>query len=114
MVTKVTLIMDCNVRLKDLTSSLRDKLLMEGFEVVPDGHGNPSIKFDLEPKPVLENQSLIKVISFLANNGVAFSRDYTQMYSPAYTIELLRNNNFYKGNIILCGYNGEEWVYETK
>lgn len=103
--------MENRVRLVDLTSSLRDKLVQNGFQVVPDGCGHPSVLFDKEPINIIENHSLINLLTFLANNGVAFAGDYTQTYPPSYAMKTLREKGLYEGKIIECGFDGQKWMY---
>jgi hypothetical protein len=110
-ITRVPLIMSDRVRLVNLTAKLRDLLLENGFEVVPDGYGHPSVKFEKLTTHVLENESLISVLVFLAEHGVAFERDYKQTYPPSHTMQMIRDNGLYKGKIIGCGYDGKEWLF---
>jgi hypothetical protein len=110
-VTRIPLILDDRIRLVNLTARLRDKLLENGFKVVPDGSGHPSVLFNPNPINILENPPLISLLNFLAKNGVAFESDYKQMYSPCYTMKLLRENGLYQGAIIECEYDGKNWIY---
>ena len=110
--TRVPLILNDRVRLVNLTARLRDLLAENGFEVVPDGNGHPSVKFEDTDTDLLENKSLVSVLVFLAEHGVAFSRDFKQTYPPSYAMQEIRAKGLYNGKIIGCGFNGKEWVYE--
>ena len=108
--TRVPLIMPDRVRLRNLTRSLKENLIANGFAIVPDGNGDSSVLFDEHPESVLENKSLQSVLIFLAKNGVAFETDMKQIYSPAYAIKLLRDNMLYSGPAWKCGFDGKEWT----
>jgi hypothetical protein len=112
-ITRVPLILEDKVRLINLTADLRDKLIAAGFEVIPDGYGYPSVKYEPVKENITLNQSLISLLSYLAGQGVAFERDHKQAYPPSYAIQHLREHGLYKGEIIICGFNGSDWEYEV-
>jgi hypothetical protein len=111
-ITRIPLIMSDRIRLVNLTARLRDLLVENGFEVVPDGYGHPSVKFEKLTTHVLENYSLVSALVFLAEHGVAFERDYKQTYPPAHTMNMIREHGLYEGKFLACGFNGKEWVFE--
>lgn len=112
--TRVEIILDGMVRLKNLTAKLRDNLIANGFEVIPDGTGHPAVKFNEELKNHTEGDSLAAVLVFLAKNGAAFATDPKQVGSPAYAIELLREQGLYQGNFKTCAYDGHNWIFSER
>ncbi|MBU1418347.1 MAG: hypothetical protein KKI15_07660 [Proteobacteria bacterium] len=110
--TRIPLILNDKIRLKNLTAKLRDLLLESGFEVVPDGYGYPAVKFEKTETHALENKSLVSALVFLAKQGVAFETDYKQTFPPSQTINMIREKGLYKGKFIACSYTGSEWKYE--
>jgi len=113
-VTRVETILEGMVRLKKLTAKLRDLLIENGFEVVPDGYGYPAVKFNETSENQAEGDSLAAVLIFLAKNGVAFSIDPKQIYSPAYAIELFREEGLYQGKFTTCVYDGHNWIFNER
>ena len=111
-ITRVRSIGNDRVILKNLTRGLRDRLFRAGHEVETDGHGSPSIRFEETDGDIMENASLVGLLVFLANQGVAFEQDFKQTFPPSYALQYLRERGLYKGKILACGYDGHAWVFE--
>jgi hypothetical protein len=107
-ITHVVIILEDRVRLKYLTRSLLNKLKNAGFQVEPDGHGNPSVKFNTE-----DEKSLESIFIWLAQNGVAFQADPKDIASPASIMHRLKESKIYNGAYKECSFNGN-WVYTEK
>lgn len=112
-VARVSLIGKGYIRILNVSVSLKESLSSKGLEVVPDGHGFPAIEFTEKEGSLLSNEEFVSIVKLLVSEGVAFCRDFKQMYPPSYVVEELRKCEKIPQDIVTCGFNGKEWVYET-
>jgi hypothetical protein len=103
------MVMQDRVRLKYLTRSFRDQLESSGYQVMPDGYGNPSVHFNPE-----DEESLSSVLIWLAENGAALQADPKDIASPAALVYQLRENGAFEGPYRVCSFDGFKWTYIDK
>ena len=109
-VTRVELVMADRVRLRQLTRGLKNLLVKNGFDVVPDGNGYPSVLFDQN-----DDSSLRKLFKWLALHNVAFVLDVKDIGGgPSGLMELIASKEDSDTKYLSCTYDGNKWIYHEK
>jgi len=85
---------------------LKEALRQAGFECFVDGDRCFSVRFDPQAGPTPDNTSLVKLMLFLNEWGVAFSEDYKTWWSPADIMRELQKKGILKGSFRSSGW----WV----
>jgi hypothetical protein len=112
-VARVSLINNANIRIQNVSERLKDSLSGKGIDLVLDGSGFPAIEFPEKEGDLLRNEEFITLVKVLVSEGVAFCRDYKQMFPPSYVVEELKSRGVINQEIVTCGFNGTDWVYEA-
>ena len=108
--THVSIILGDAVRVRRADRGLEDFLRDEGYQLRPSQEGLEVLYTPSGGGGDLKNEELIALLRLLAARGVAFARDYKQLWSPAAVVSELIEAGTSFDDPKAAGFDGSVWL----